>query len=218
MANSLLLRIVFGEMETGGSEWRSLYQELVHLLWSHGLSGATLVRTDEGIGEDNDPRDFVVEDIRFNNLPIVIEAVDDKKLIEAILPELKAKIPHGEISTMEAIRILEEEMSLNGQDYLMVKVYIKEKSHGLQSPLYEELLQLFHDHELIWSTITRGIEGFGKDHVIHKQSLFSFSSQVPVVIEAVGRAEVVRQMIPELKEKVQEGTVIAIPIQLVVNN
>ncbi|MCS7461937.1 DUF190 domain-containing protein [Paenibacillus doosanensis] len=214
MANSALLRIVIGEFEEGDSEWEFLYKEIVQTLWNHGISGATVIRTDEGIGEDNEYRAVVLEDIAFNNLPIVIEAVDDKERIEAMLPELKKKIPHGEIVTMQAIRILEEDVPMDDQAHLMLKVYLKEQTHGLKTANYEDILGLFREHELIWSIVMRGIEGFGKDHVIHKQSLFSFSSNVPVVIESVGKAEVIRGLLPKLKEQVQDGLVIAIPVQV----
>ncbi|WCK54895.1 DUF190 domain-containing protein [Aneurinibacillus sp. Ricciae_BoGa-3] len=85
------------------------------------------------------------------------------------------------------------------------------------STLHEEILQLLRNHKLIWSTVSKGIEGFGKDHVTHKQSIFSFSSHVPIMIESVGKAETIQSIIPEVKEKVQEGLVVAVPVQLVLD-
>lgn len=217
MASSLL-QIVLGELEGGDDAGELLFQEIFQTLRNHGFSGATGIRTNEGLGENNEFRSVVLEDISFNNLPIVIESVDERDKVRALLPELKKKIPHGEIVTMQAIRILEEELLVNDDEYLMLKIYLKEQSHGFKLSNYEELLKLIRNYELIWSTITKGIEGFGKDREILKQSLFSISSHVPVVIESVGKASVIRKMIPVLKEKVKEGLVIAIPVQVFANH
>ncbi|MCY9660570.1 DUF190 domain-containing protein [Paenibacillus chondroitinus] len=211
-----LLQIVVGEFDDSKSVWRPLYHEVLQLLWKSGVDGATVVRTDEGIGQKNDKRSVLLEeDIPFSNLPLVIEAIDTYERLETILPELKGMIPHGAIALMEVINVLKEDLSMNDQSYLMLRVYVKEEAHVFQLANFEEILQLFQEHDLIWSTITKAIEGFGKDHVIHKQSLFTLSSHAPVIIECVGKAEKIRQIIPELRGKIGDGLAIAIPIQVI---
>ncbi|WP_018131920.1 DUF190 domain-containing protein [Effusibacillus pohliae] len=217
MANQLLLNIVLGEQELDHRHSQPLYTEIMQFLWKKGLAGATVARADAGIDENDTFREMVLEDVPFNNLPIVIEAVDTQERVRSLLPELKSMIPHGEIVTIEAFDILKGAWPMNETEYLMLKIYVKEKSDWFGRALYQELLHLLNEHQLIWSTVTRGIVGFGKDHVIHKQSIFSLSSQVPVVIEAVGRTEVVRRLVPELEKRVQEGLLIAIPVQVVMD-
>ncbi|MEB3101423.1 DUF190 domain-containing protein [Ferviditalea candida] len=212
-----LLQIVVGELESGKSEWKTLYAEVVQVLWKHGFSGATVFRSDEGIGEKDDIRAFILEDVQFNNLPIVIETVERADRIHSVLPELRSIIPHGEMAIMNAYSLMEEELPVKHNEALMLKIYIKEKSSWFSRALYEEILDMFQKRDLIWTTVTKGIEGFGRDHVIHKQSLFSFSSQVPIVIESVGKAEVIQEIIPELRERVKEGMVIAVSVQVVID-
>lgn len=214
MNETLLLRIVIGELECGERNWRLLYSDIVKFLWEKGLSGATVVRATEGIGEKNDFRGMYIEDIHFNNLPIMIEAIDSACMISSIRNELQEKIPHGEMITMEVVNLKEGELAVNKDGYLMLKIYVKEDSNWRGNRVYEEALQVLKDHQFIWSTIIRGIEGFGRDHVIHKQSMFSFSSKVPVIIESIGTKEQIEKVLPVIKEKVQEGMVIAIPIDV----
>lgn len=215
--SSQLLRIVVGELEAGESQWKLLYTDLVKFLWKNGISGASVFRMDEGIGENGDLRSQVIEEIQFNNLPISIQVVDEKEKIEPLLPKIKEKISHGELWNTPVYRIVEGEVPMNDQEYWMLKIYVKEESTWFSLPLYEEILRLLQKNHLIWSTISKGIEGFGQDHVIHKQSFFSFSSHVPILIESVGKAKVIRRIVPELKEKVQEGLIVAFPVQVMLD-
>lgn len=211
-----LLQIVIGEFDNGKSMWKPLYREVVQLLWKAGVAGATVIRTDEGIGQKNDRRSVLLEeDVPFSNLPLVIEVIDSRERLDTVIPSLKRMIPHGAVALTDAINILEEELSMTDRSHLMLRVYVKEEAHIFHLSNFEEVLQLFQQHDLIWSTITRAIEGFGKDHVIHRQSLFTLSSHAPVIIECVGTAEKIRAIIPELRGKIGDGLAIAIPIEVV---
>jgi hypothetical protein len=64
------------------------------LLWQHQFSGATVLRADGGIGEKDEVRAFVLEDIQFDILPIVIEAIENAEQIRSVLPILRTMIPH----------------------------------------------------------------------------------------------------------------------------
>jgi|GEM_PF-1354249 len=211
-----LLQIVVGEFDNGKSAWKPLYREIVQWLWKSGIAGATVIRTDEGIGHKNDRRSVLLEeDIPFSNLPLVIEAIDTREQLNKVVPELKSMVPHGAIVFMDAINIMEEELTMvDPSSHLMLRVYVKEEAHIFQLSNFEEVLRLFQEHDLIWSTITKAIEGFGKDHVIHKQSLFTLSSHAPVIIECVGTAEKIRAIIPALRGKIGDGLAIAIPVQV----
>ncbi|WP_027415857.1 DUF190 domain-containing protein [Aneurinibacillus terranovensis] len=214
MTKSALLKVVLGEFQEGETQWRLLYQDIVQLLWREGFSGLTACRADEGLDEENRLRSLVLENISFNNLPIVIETFENQDKIQAVLPKLKNKGFHGRIVIMPAYSLFEEEDSMQDHDFLMLKIYVKEKSNWLGRTLYEELLEFLQKHDLRWSVLSRGIEGFGRDHVIHKSSLFSLSSQVPVLIESVGKTDVIKKLIPELKKRIKDGLVITIPVDV----
>lgn len=215
MANKVLLKIAVGEFEKSKNK-KLLYTDLVELLWGQGFSGVTVLRVDEGIDETNSWRVHLLEDTPFNNLPIIIETFEREDKIVSITSELKQMIPHGEITTTLAYEIFKEALPVKS-DHFMLKIYLKEKSKGFGLSLYEEVFKILHEQGMIWSTVTRGIEGYGTDHVIHKKSIFSLSAQVPILIESVGTREDVEKILPELQKRIHEGLVIAIPVNVILN-
>lgn len=59
--------------------------------------------------------------------------------------------------------------------------------------------------------------GYGKSKFIHKQKVFSFSENMPIVIECVVPCEHLNDLLNELKNLVEEGAVFTAPIDLVIN-
>ncbi|WP_077614705.1 DUF190 domain-containing protein [Caenibacillus caldisaponilyticus] len=123
-----LLRIVLGEFQGRKHSWELLYHSILKELWSQGLEGATVLRSYEGLGEKDDFRAFIVEDTPFNNLPIIIEAVDEASRIQAVTPRLRSQIPHGMILSFPVIRLFKEEFPLDLSNTFMMKIFIKENS------------------------------------------------------------------------------------------
>jgi uncharacterized protein len=96
-----LLRIFIGESDT--HHGRPLYQAIVELLRQEGLAGATVVRGIEGFGKSS--RLHTSHILRLSeDLPIVIECVDAKDTIEAVLPTLDEMIGDGLI-TLERVEV-----------------------------------------------------------------------------------------------------------------
>lgn len=96
-----LLRIFIGESDT--YDGRPLYQAIVELLRREGLAGATALRGIEGFGKSS--RLHTAHILRLSeDLPIVIECVDTRQNIEAILPGLDAMIGDG-LVTMEPVDV-----------------------------------------------------------------------------------------------------------------
>lgn len=96
-----LLRIFIGESDT--YEGRPLYQAIVELLRGEGLAGATVLRGIEGFGKSS--RLHTAHILRLSeDLPLVIECVDTREKIEAVLPRLDAMIGDG-LVTMERVDV-----------------------------------------------------------------------------------------------------------------
>jgi PII-like signaling protein len=96
-----LLRIFIGESDTFNG--RPLYQAIVELLRAEGLAGATVLRGIEGFGKSS--RLHTAHILRLSeDLPIVIECVDTRENIEAVLPGLDAMIGDG-LVTMERVEV-----------------------------------------------------------------------------------------------------------------
>ena len=97
-----LLRIFVGESDRW--EGRPLYEAIVRTAREHGLAGATVLRGIEGFGANS--RIHTAKILRLSeDLPIVIEIVDQPDRIEAILPKLDAMVTEGLI-TLEDVHII----------------------------------------------------------------------------------------------------------------
>lgn len=98
----LLARIYIGESDTW--EGRPLYEAIVHLLRARGLAGATVLRGIEGFGAKQHLHTTRI--LRLSeDLPILIEVVDDEARIRAVLPELDAMV-RGGLITLEPVEII----------------------------------------------------------------------------------------------------------------
>ncbi|MEB3103533.1 DUF190 domain-containing protein [Ferviditalea candida] len=214
MNSSKWIQIIVGEFEGQGSGL--LYWDITRNLLEDKFRPVFLTRADKGIGEKNEIRTQTLESMQFNNLPIMIETAGDKEQVEHLVPDLKKKVSHGQLVTVSAYSLLEETSLANEHEYVMLKIYFKEKSSWFGRPLHDELLSLMQKQGLIWSTVKRGIAGFGNDQVISKPGLFS-RSQVPIIIECIGPAKVIREMIPEIKSKAKHAWIVVLPLQVIVS-
>lgn len=97
-----LLRVFVGESD----RWhgRPLYQAIVERVRAEGLAGATVLRGIEGFGADS--RIHTSRILRLSeDLPVVIEVVDSRERIEAVLPLLDEMVTEGMV-TLERVRIV----------------------------------------------------------------------------------------------------------------
>ena len=97
-----LMRIHIGESD----KWRgkALYDGLVELFRSEGLSGATVLRGVAGYGSTS--RYHTNKLLRLSqDLPIVVEVIEDSERVERILPKLDEMISGGLI-TLERVRVI----------------------------------------------------------------------------------------------------------------
>ncbi len=97
-----LLRIFIGEEDR--HRGKPLYEVIVRMAREQGLAGATVLRGMLGFGANS--RIHTAKILRLSeDLPIVIEIVDQPERIEQFLPMLEPIIQEGLI-TLEPIRIL----------------------------------------------------------------------------------------------------------------
>ena len=97
-ARATWLRIYIGEAD----QWqhRPLHLALVELLRSRGLAGATVLRGVEGFGAHS--KIHTAQILRLSeDLPLVVEVVDEAERIEAIIPELSEMVREGMIFTLD---------------------------------------------------------------------------------------------------------------------
>jgi uncharacterized protein len=98
----VLLRIFVGETD----RWhgKPLYEAIVERARSEGLAGATVFRGIEGFGAHS--RVHTSRILRLSeDLPVLVEIVDQADRIEAILPVLDEMVEEG-LVTMENVRVI----------------------------------------------------------------------------------------------------------------
>jgi PII-like signaling protein len=101
-SESELLRIFIGEADK--YEGKPLYETIVHLARKKGMAGATVLRGLMGFGANS--RMHTAKILRLSeDLPIIIEIVDESEKIEALLPELDHMIKEG-LVTIEKARVI----------------------------------------------------------------------------------------------------------------
>ena len=98
----LLARIYIGESDTWHG--KPLYEAIVHLARERGMAGATVIRGIEGFGAKSHLHTTRI--LRLSeDLPVLIELVDQEDRVNAILPELDAMVGDGLI-TLEKVRVI----------------------------------------------------------------------------------------------------------------
>lgn len=99
---TLLARIYIGEADR--HHGRPLYQAIVEFLRERGIAGATVFRGIEGFGAN--ARLHTSRILRLSeDLPLLIEVVDQEDRLHAILPELDQMIGDG-LVTLERIEVV----------------------------------------------------------------------------------------------------------------
>jgi PII-like signaling protein len=100
--DGLLVRIFVGEADR--YEGLPLYEAIVQCAREKGLAGATVLRGVEGFGAHNLIHTARVVQLA-EDLPMVIEIVDQRAKVEAFLPELDAMVTEG-LVTLEPVQVI----------------------------------------------------------------------------------------------------------------
>lgn len=98
---ALLVRIYIGESDTW--EGRPLYDAIVRLLREEGIRGVSVFRGIEGYGRSSRVHTTRILALS-EDLPILVEAVDETERIRAMLPKLETMIGGG-LVTLERVEV-----------------------------------------------------------------------------------------------------------------
>jgi len=101
LTEATLLRVYVGESDR--ADGKPAYEAVVLKAKEHGLSGATVLRGVMGYGALG--RVHIARILRLSeDMPMVVEIVDNADAIEAFLPELDELVPEGMV-TVEKVRM-----------------------------------------------------------------------------------------------------------------
>ncbi len=93
------------------------------------------------------------------------------------------------------------------EEALLLRLFFGERDKHEGKPLYAYILELCKKRGIAGATVFRGIMGYGKSSVVHGESLFRFSSDLPIVVEIIDCEEKINQLLPEIAELVKEGLI-----------
>ena len=96
----------------------------------------------------------------------------------------------------------------------LLKVYVGEKERFKNKPLYQYLVHWFKDNGIGGVTVSRGIEGYGQDKILHSARLLELSADLPIVLEIVDTAEKIESILPQVCEMVPKGLVFTVDIEV----
>lgn len=98
----LLVRIYIGESD----QWhgKPLYQAIVAFLRDRGIAGATVLRGIEGFGAKAHLHTSRILQLS-QDLPVLIEVVDQEDRLRSVLPELDGMVGDGLI-TLERVEVI----------------------------------------------------------------------------------------------------------------
>jgi hypothetical protein len=77
---------------------------------------------------------------------------------------------------------------------ILIRIYIGESDHFKGKALYQYLVEYLRLNQFSGVTVIRGISGFGKASKIHTSDILELSSDLPVLIEVVDKAEKIEEL------------------------
>lgn len=105
-------------------------------------------------------------------------------------------------------------MDIEGKCKLM-KIFISEESIYKKHNLYHALVLKFKEMGLAGATVTRGIEGYGRDKRLQTLHILDLSADLPIIIEVIDKAERIESAIPVVREMVNEGLVMVSEVEVI---
>lgn len=97
---------------------------------------------------------------------------------------------------------------------LVLRVYLGEADKHGHEALYKHIVRLLRERGVWGATAYRGIMGYGARSVVHATSPLVLSQDLPILIEAIDRADKIEAVLPELDAFLQEGLIVTHEVQV----
>jgi PII-like signaling protein len=220
-----------------------LYEWIVETARRDGLQGATVLKGFYGFRPDGS----ILEERAWSisqQLPIIVEVVDEPARIEPLLAKVEPVFRDGVI-TLERAHVLLYRAGpqtsvppLTGRNIVstvttsaaagvrtmkvpengvLLRIFIGEsdKDPAGEHPLYEAIVRRAREAQLAGATVLRGPMGFGRHSRMHTAKLLELSTDLPIVIEIVDAEDKVDAFLPTVDELVTEGLVTLEAVRIV---
>ena len=96
----------------------------------------------------------------------------------------------------------------------LLKIYVGESERYQNKPLYRHLIYWLKDKGISGITVSRGIEGYGQDKILHSARFLELSADLPIVLEIVDTAEKIESVLPEVCAMCPKGLVFTVDIEV----
>lgn len=96
----------------------------------------------------------------------------------------------------------------------MVRVHVGEDDKWNGKPLHEAIVEEARRQDMAGATVYRGIEGYGASSRIHRKH-FLTSSDLPIMVSIIDRADKIERFLPTLQQMVQEGLVAISDVEVI---
>jgi len=93
------------------------------------------------------------------------------------------------------------------EEMVLMRIFVGESDRYQKQPLYEALVELFHDQGVAGATVIKGAMGYGGQSQVHSDRFLRLSSDLPVVIEVVDRQDRIDTVLPLIEDMFQGGLI-----------
>jgi PII-like signaling protein len=186
----LKLTTYFGERQRAGE--RFLADALLDIYERYEVQTSVLLRGVEGFGLKHRLRTDRLLSLS-EDLPLVAVAVDARPRIEGLLGEVTSLERHG-LVTLERARMAPA--PLDGETKLTVYLGRQERIDG--RPAFVAVCELLRRHGVAGATVLLGVDGTVRG-TRQRARFLARNADVPMMIIAVGSAERIAAVLPELR-------------------
>ncbi|HEU4973524.1 MAG TPA: DUF190 domain-containing protein [Baekduia sp.] len=178
------------------TDGRFVGDALLDLYARHQIRTSLLLRGAQGFGPKHGLRTDRLLTLS-EDLPLVSVAVDERARIEALLADVTATEHHG-LVTLERARLLTGDIA--GEplpDAAKLTVYVGRRERIGGAPAHLAICDLLHRRGVAGATVLLGVDGTA--HGERRRAAFlGRNAGVPLMVIAVGSAETLTPVLPEL--------------------
>ena len=194
MTESLKLTSYFGERQRCGAGFAA--DALLELYGRHEIATSILLRGTEGFGLKHHLRTDRSLSLS-EDLPLITVAVDTRPRIEAVLPRVLRLHPAG-LVTLERAQLLADTTAAGDlPETVKLTVYLGRQERVFRVPAFVAVCDLLHRRGVDGATALLGVDGTAHGQR-ERAAFFSRNADVPMMVIAVGPAEQIGRVLPEL--------------------
>lgn len=93
------------------------------------------------------------------------------------------------------------------EEQTLMRIFIGDSDRYERKPLYQALVELFHEEGLSGATVLKGAMGFGSHRQVHSDHILRLSSDLPVVIEVVECQDKIEEILPKMENMLTGGLI-----------